>query len=61
MQKKRKSNTAYQDAQAAAAEVTDRSADEQARWLLESYKKALGESFLEEEALTGCLCCQMAL
>lgn len=53
VQKRRKGNAAYQDAQAAAAEVAHSSADEQVRWLWDSYTNAIGESFLEQEALTG--------
>ena len=52
-QKKRKGNAAFQDAQAAAADVAQSNSDEQARWLWDSYKNAVGESFLEQEALTG--------
>ncbi|KAA6425256.1 MAG: hypothetical protein FRX49_04751, partial [Trebouxia sp. A1-2] len=51
--KRRKGNASYQDAQAAAAEVAHSSTEEQARWLWDSYKNAVGESFLEQEALTG--------
>jgi len=53
VQKRRKGNSAFQDAQAAAAEVANSNADEQARWLWDNYKNAVGESFLEQEALTG--------
>jgi len=56
IQKRRKGNAAYQDAQAAAAEVAQSSTEEQARWLWDSYKNAVGESFLEQEALTGSTC-----
>ncbi|KAL3159894.1 hypothetical protein ABBQ38_010290 [Trebouxia sp. C0009 RCD-2024] len=51
--KRRKGSAAYQEAQAAAAEVAHSSADEQVQWLWDSYKNAVGESFLEQEALTG--------
>ncbi|KAL0020487.1 hypothetical protein WJX77_009650 [Trebouxia sp. C0004] len=51
--KRRKGNAAYQDAQAAAAEVAQSNTEEQARWLWDSYRNAVGESFLEQEALTG--------
>lgn len=53
LQKRRKGNAAFQDAQAAAADVAQSNSDEQARWLWDSYKNAVGESFLEQEALTG--------
>lgn len=56
VQKRRKGSAAYQEAQAAAAEVAHSSADEQVQWLWDSYKNAVGESFLEQEALTGIHC-----
>ena len=60
-QKRRKGNAAFQDAQAAAADVAQSNSDEQARWLWDSYKNAVGESFLEQEALTGSNLGQAAL